>query len=130
MAINRRLAIYIAVATALAITGLAFLSWMNPLTVGPIGIVDLRITDAQFDNGYLNVTVKNVGCSGTVISGVTVNQTSTPYTFPVHEQIWANEEISVCIDFKWTSGYAYQIKLETEDKENWDHLDTTVAVAP
>ena len=124
---------YIAVAVALAITGLAFLAWINPLTIGPIGpigTVDLRITDVHFHNDYLNVTVKNVGCSGTVISGVTVNQTSTPHTIPLHEQIWAGEEISVRIDFKWTSGYAYQIKLETEDKENWDHIDTTVAVAP
>lgn len=115
---------------SLAITCLAFLSSMNPLTIGPIGIVDLRITDIHFDNDYLNIAVKNVGTESTIISGVIVNQTSTPYTFSVHEPIAANEQISIRIRFKWASGFTYRIKLETADNADWNHPATSCAVAP
>jgi hypothetical protein len=115
MAIDRRPAIVMVIAlTALAFTGILLtLGWMNPLTVGPMSIVKLEITEVQFDNGYLNITVKNIGTSSTTINQVTVNQTSTPYTVPVHEPVVADGQISIRARFNWVSGSTYQVGLKT-----------------
>jgi len=130
MAINRGLAIYIVIAMTLAVTVLAGLSWMTSLTID-FSYPDVWITGVQFDNGYLTITVKNNGTLGTTKSEVTVNQTSTLHTVPVHELIGAGEQISIRIGFKWTSGYTYQIKLKPADNTTyWWHPVTSLAVAP
>jgi hypothetical protein len=129
MSMNRKAVICIVIAMILAITGLA-LVFRDPGPIGPIGIVELRITDVQFDEDYLNITVKNVGAASTIISEVIINQTSTPHTVPVHEPISAGGEIIIRIDFKWTSGYTYQIKLKTSDNADWNHPAMSSVVAP
>jgi hypothetical protein len=128
MAIDRRPAIVMVIAlTALGFTGILLtLAWMNPLTVGPMSIVELEITEVQFDNDYLNVTVKNIGTSATTINQVMVNQTSAPYTVPVHEPVVAGGQISIRIRFNWISGSTYQIGLKTVRGEFFYHT----AVAP
>jgi hypothetical protein len=127
MAIDRRPAIVMVIAlTVLAFTGILLtLAWMNPLTIGPMSIVELEITEVQFDNAYLNITVKNIGTSATTINEVMVNQTSTPYTVPVHEPIVDGEQILIRIRFNWFSGSTYQIGLKTVRGEFFYH--TTVA---
>ena len=133
MALNRRLAIYIIlIAGTLTIAGLAVLSWMNPVIIGGLWrySVDLSITNVQFDNDYLNITVRNVGVNPTTISSVIINQTSTLHTVPVHEPISAGEIISFRVAFEWTSGYMYQIKLGTTDNFEYHSCNTFSKIAP
>jgi hypothetical protein len=115
MAIDRRPAIVMVIAlTVLAFTGILLtLAWMNPLTVGPMTIVELEITEVQFDNDYLNVTVKNIGTSATTINQVIVNQTSAPYTVPVHDPVVAGGQISIRARLNWVSGSTYHVGLRT-----------------
>ena len=133
MASNRRLAMcIIPIALTLTIASFALLSWMNPLTIDNLMnySVDLRITDVQFDNDYLNITVRNIGVNPTTISSVIINQTSTRHTIPVHEPILGcGEIISFRIAFKWTFGYRYQIKLETTDDFDYHSCNTFSIIA-
>jgi len=133
MASNRSLAMYIIlIAGTLTIASLAVYSWMNPSTIDNIMnySVDIRITNVQFDNDYLNITVRNIGVNPTTISLVIINQTSTIHTVPVHEPISHAEIISFRVAFKWTSGYMYQIKLETTDNFEYHSCNTFSAIAP
>jgi len=133
MAINRRLAMYIIlIVWTLTIASLAVHSWMNPEIIGGLWkySVDLSITNVQFDNDYLNITVRNIGFNPTTISSVITNQTSTLHTVPAHEPISAGEIISICIAFKWISGYTYQMKLETTDNFDYNSCNTFSTIAP
>jgi len=119
--------------TWLIIAVIVLNSWLNPLTIDNISAyrVDLSITNVQFDNDYLNITVRNIGWNPTVISLVIINQTTfTLRTVPVHEPISAGEIISFRVDFKWTSGYRYQITLETTDSFEKHGCNTFSTVAP
>jgi hypothetical protein len=116
MAINRRLIKYVvAIVAVLVVAGLALLTlaWMSPLTVPIMAYEDLSITDVQFDEGYLAITVKNLSTYATTISEVMVNQTSTPHTVPVCEPISADGQVSIEISFRWVSGYTYRVRLMT-----------------
>jgi len=109
--------------TVLAFTGILLtLAWMSPLTVNPMANEALSVTDVQFDKGCLTVTVKNIGVSATTINEVTVNQTSTQHTVPVHEPIAAGKQISIRINFNWASGYTYRIGLMTARGNSFFHL--------
>ena len=133
MAPNRRLAMYLVlVAGALTIAVIAVHSWMDPLIIDNLSRyrVDLYITNVQFDNDYLNITVRNVGVNPTTISSVIINQTSTFHTVPVYEPILAGEIISFRTGFKWTSGYMYQITLETTDNFEKHGCNTFSIIAP
>jgi len=129
MAINRRLAVIIIVVAVLAFAGVLLpLAWLSSLPVSITPMQDLRISDVQFDEYCLNITVKNLYTQAKIVSEVTmrnleaygygfnVDWTSTPHTVAVHELLPMGEEISFCISFNWTSGCAYQIELETADK--------------
>ena len=133
MTLNRRLAMYLVlVAGTLTIAVIAVNSWMNPVIIGGLWrySVSLDITNVQFDNDYLNITVRNVGVNPTTISLVIINQTSTSHTVPVHEPISAGEIISFRVAFKWTSGYRYQITLETTDNFEHHSCNTFSKIAP
>jgi hypothetical protein len=133
MALNRRLAMcLVIIAGTLTIASVAILSWMNPVIIGGLWrySVDLSITNVQFDNDYLNITVRNVGVNPTTISLVIINQTSTLHIVPVHEAISAGEIISFRVAFKWTSGYRYQITLETTDNFEYHSCNTFSKTAP
>ena len=134
MAPNRRLAIHITLiaGTWLIIAVIVVLSWLNPLTIDNLSAhrVDLDITNVQFENDYLNITVRNIGWNPTTISSVIINQTSKLHTVPVHEPIVAGEIISFRVAFNWISGYMYQITLETTDKFENHGCNTFSATAP
>lgn len=133
MVLNRRLAMYIIlIAGTLTIAVIAVHSWMNPLTIDNLSAhrVDLYITNIQFDNDYLNITVRNIGWNPTTISLVIINQTSMLHTVPMHEPISAGEIISFRVAFEWTSGYRYQITLETTDNFEKHGCNTFSAIAP
>ena len=133
MGINRRLFVYIIlIAAALTVAGLAVLLCSNPITIDSLGNhqVALYITNVQFDNDNLSITVRNVGVKSTTISSVIINQTSTLHTIPVHEPISQGEIISIRIAFKWTSGSTYQVKLETTDNLDYNYCNTYSVIAP
>ena len=134
MAPNRRLAMHIILiaGTWLIIAVIVVHSWLNPLTIDNLGAhrVDLYITDVQFDNDYLNITVRNIGWNPTTISSVIINHTSTLHTVPAHESISSGELISFRAAFNWTSGYTYQITLETADNFEKHGCNTFSAIAP
>jgi hypothetical protein len=128
MAISQLDKIVIVVAVLVATGVLLPLAWLSSLPWTPFATEDIRITDVQFDEDYLNITVKNVCTNVEIVSEVTVRDleaygygfsvdwTSTPHTVAVHEPISVGEEISFRISFNWTSGCAYQIELEPADK--------------
>jgi hypothetical protein len=126
MATNRILDKYtIAIFATLIITGtLLLIAWIDATSVHIMHTADLNITNVQFDKDYLTLTVKNQGSLTYTINEVTVseaivseegivNQNTTSHTFSVLSQISEGEQISICMSLKWTSGYFYQIKLET-----------------
>lgn len=120
--------IIIVVAVLVVACVLLPLAWLSSLKYTPTAMSPLRITDVQFDEDYLNITVRNLCTQEKIVSevtvrdleaygyGFTVDWTSTPHKVAVHEPISVGEEISFRISFKWTSGCAYQIRLETADK--------------
>ena len=129
MAKNRRLAMIIIVVAVLVAAGVLLpMAWLSSLQWTPHATSPFRITDAQFKEDYLNITVKSTCAEAKIISEVTVrdliierygfstNRTSTPHVVAVHERVPMGEEISFRINFKWSSGRAYQIELEPEDK--------------
>ena len=134
MVLNRTLAMHIILiaGTWLIIAVIVLNAWLNPLTIDNLSAhrVDLYITNVQFDNDYLNITVQNIGWNPTTISSVIINQTSILHTIPVHEPIVAGEIISFRVAFKWTSGYRYQITLETTDDFEKHGCNTFSAIAP
>ncbi len=126
MATNRILDKYATATVAiLAVTGtLLLIAWIDATSVHIMHTADLSITHVQFDKDYLTITVKNQGSQAFTINEVTVseaivseegivNQNSTSHTFSVLTQVSKGEQISICMSLKWTSGYLYQIKLET-----------------
>ncbi len=128
MAIDRRPAIVMVIAlTVLAFTGILLtLAWMSPLTVSPMANEDLRVTDVQFDEDYLTLTVKNSGVSAATINEAMVNQSSTQHTVPLHEPIAAGKQISIRVRFSWVSGCTYRVGLVTARGNSFFHF----AVAP
>jgi hypothetical protein len=139
MVINRKLAMIIIVVAVLVAAGVFLpLAWLSSLPWTPFATEDIRITEVQFDEGYLNITVKNVCTNVEIVSevtvrdleaygyGFTVDWTSTPHVVAVHEEVPVGKEISFRISFKWTSGRAYQIELEPEDK-GWGTVINVVA---
>jgi hypothetical protein len=115
----------IATVAILAVTGtLLLIAWIDATSIHIMYTADLSITHVQFDKDYLTVTVKNQGSLASTINEITVseaivseegidNQNSTSHTFSVLSEVSEGEQISICMSFKWTSGYLYQIKLET-----------------
>ena len=129
MAINRILTMCIIAIAVLVIVGVVLpLALLYSLPVSISRMEDLCITGVQFEEDYLNITVKN-NCDQTKIvnkvtirnlittyDGFSINRTSIPLTVAVHEPISDGEEISFCISVKWTSEFGYQIQLGTEDR--------------
>ena len=143
MAINRTLAICISVVTFLLIAGVFLpIVFLNSLPVSTFPKEDLCITDVQFEEYYLNITVKNSVTQAKIVSEVTIrdlittdysfsiNRTSTPFKVAVNESISSGEEISFPISFKWTSGRSYRIELETVDTKDLSPATIFNAFAP
>lgn len=125
MAVTRRRCIYeFVVVVALVVAGTFLLATWSALNPGITPPSPLWITDVQFEKGCLNITVENTGTQARTINEVKVYQSSNPYasseyesnsTYVVHESILVGEQISICINFNWASGYGYKIELMTTD---------------
>ena len=143
MATNRILDKYtIAAVAILTVMGtLLLIAWIDATSVHVMHTADLSITQVQFDKDYLTVTVKNQGNLTYTINEVTVseaiaskegtvNHNSTSHTFSVFSQISEGEQISICMSLKWTSGYLYQIKLETATTQDFSPAALCFVKAP
>lgn len=143
MPTNRRLAIYVIAVAILAVAGTSLsMAWISSLSLGITPMADLNITDVQFNEDYMTITVKNQGNYNLIIrevrvnnfiesdQGLIINQTSTSYSAPLHEPISVGERISIKVSFNWTSGYIYEISLKTTDTTYWIPAGMTVVVAP
>jgi hypothetical protein len=126
MTVIRRRCLYeFVVVVALVVAGTFLLAtWIGSLTPGITQPPPLWITTVQFEKDCLNITVENTGTQARTINEVKVYQSSNPYasseyesnsTYVVHESILAGEQILICINFNWASGYGYKIELMTTD---------------
>jgi hypothetical protein len=116
MVTNRRIAIYvIAITTVLAIT--CFPSLWNSINGSLFSDpVPWLWIDAQFEEGCLNVTMKNNDNRDYIISEVMLCRSSAILAgVLVREPISVGEQFSICISFNWTSGYEYGIRVRTTD---------------
>ena len=138
MAISRLYTIVIVVAVLVPVGVLLPLAWLSSLPWTPHEMSPFRITEVQFEEDYLNITVESTCAEAEIVSevtvrdlkangyGFTVDWTSTPHVVAVDEPVPVGEEISFRIRFNWSSGHAYQIELEPEDN-GWDTAINVVA---
>ena len=105
----------------LLIAGLAVLvtAWMGAPTIAPMPTAEFQITGIQFEEGYLNITVKNTGANVKEISQVAI-ETNNPkvpeFKAVAYELVPAGGQISFSVSYEWIpsgSGFpvTYQVKL-------------------
>lgn len=85
------------------------MAWLSSLQISITSMQDLRISDVQFDEYCLNITVKNLCIQAKIVSEVTVRNFEAygygfgvdwafaPHMIGVHELLLLGEEISFCI---------------------------------
>jgi len=102
---------------------------MGALTVGFPMFEDLTITDVQFTEGYVTVTVKdngNGGCNVTITEvmvsdEIRVNDMNhtLQHKVPMNIPIQMGEQHSISVGCEWISGEAYQIRLTSARGNYW-----------
>ena len=131
---TRKVIIVIAVVLAFAVTATVLTAaWMGALSIAITRVEALKITDVQFSEGFLTVTVKNTADSQYDWDVVTVtevmvqperdyhdlNQTITPYKVPMNITVHAGVEHSISVGYDWISGEAYQVRVTTARGNSW-----------
>jgi len=77
--------------------------------------------EVQFEEGYLNVTMINNDNRDYIISEVILSRECTILAGELgREPISTGEQISICINFNWTSSYFYGIHVRTKDGKGID----------
>jgi hypothetical protein len=137
MATNRILDKYtIAAVAILTVMGtLLLIAWIDATSVHVMHTADLSITQVQFvtvkNQGNLTYTINEVTVSEAIASKEgTANHNSTSHTFSVLSQVSEGDQISIYVSFKWTSGYLYQIKLETATTQDFSPAALCFVKAP
>ena len=100
--------ILIAVTVAVSI---AVAAWMGALTFTFTATEQIQITDLDFVTGtpkYINVTIQNTGTTPVTINQAWVNGVSQTITSLTVE---ANSVEYLAIQYDWTAGYNYEVKL-------------------
>jgi len=120
---SREVTAVIVAALACAVAVLLVASWMGASTIPIMMIEELRMTDAQFGEGYLTITANNIGESVWVeISEIRVAELNQTYyhqltgrmvNATVNERLPAGEHAIIIICNEWVSGYTYEIRLMT-----------------
>ena len=143
MAVNRILTMIIIGLAIVAIVGLVLpiaLMYFMPVSIHPTE--DLIITDVQFYDEYLNVTVKNTCTKTKILNQVKIRNldvydnnyfvdwNSPPHIIAMHTSISVGEIIAICLDFNWISGQGYKVEIETEDPKDWSPATDYNAIAP
>jgi len=82
---SREVTAVIVAALACAVAVLLVASWMGASTIPIMMIEELRMTDAQFGEGYLTITANNIGESVWVeISEIRVAELNQTYYHPAY----------------------------------------------
>ena len=89
---------------------------------------DLKITDVQFGEDFLMITVKSTGLDPPAPRNVatvaevmvqSLNTTVTPRKVSMRIPIHSGEQASICVGYDWISGAAYQITVTSERGNSW-----------
>jgi hypothetical protein len=99
------------------------ISMLTPELWTGMHVEDLRITDVQFSEDFLTITVECAGIDPPVPRNVvtvtevmvqplntTVTLCKVPMSIPIH----TGEQASICVGYDWISGAAYQITVTSE----------------
>jgi hypothetical protein len=120
------------VALSVVIAVLAVFGTISMMTPDPIWTYTehLEITDVQFSEDFLTITVKSTGldppaprnvATVTEVMVQPLNTTVTcalckvPMSIPIH----TGEQASICVGYYWISGAAYQITVTSERGNSW-----------
>jgi hypothetical protein len=88
----------------------------------------LSITDVQFSEDFLTITVKSTGldppppknvATVTEVMVQPLNTTVTLCKVPMSIPIHTGEQASICLGYDWISGAAYQIIVTSERGNSW-----------
>lgn len=148
MAVNRILTMIIIGLAIVAIVGLVLplaLMYFLPVSIGPT-TGDLIITDVQFYDEYLNVTVKNTCTKTKIVNQVKIRNlevynnenfvdcfvdwNSPPHIIAMYIPLSVGEKVSIRLNYNWISGQGYRIQLETEDPKDWSPATEYNSIAP
>ena len=113
------------VTLTVVIAVLAVLGAISMMTPDPVWTYTehLKITDVQFSENFLTITVKSTGLDPPAPRNVTtvaevmvqpLNTTVTLCKVPMSVPIHAGEQASICVGYDWISGEAYQITVTSE----------------
>jgi hypothetical protein len=104
------------------------ISMMTPELWTGMHVETLKITDVQFGEDFLTITVKSAGIDPAVPRNVVtvtevmvqpLNTTLTLCKVPMSIPIHAGEQASICVGYDWISGAAYQITVTSERGNSW-----------
>jgi len=108
----------------IAVAGSAFIaSWMSALTIPyETSLMEgLKITDVQFSEGFVTVTLNNAGINEVAtVTEIMVGDLhelnhTVRMTIPIHK----GEQASITVDYDWISGKTYQIIVTTAYDNNF-----------
>ncbi len=134
---TRKVIVVVGVILAFAVAGIMLtVAWMSALTIPIMHSENLKITDAQFNKGFLTVTVKNTGDTRYDLDVITITQILVVpirqdlhflnQTFPMSIPIHVGEQASITVGYERISGEVYLITLTSARGGDWHYN----AVAP
>lgn len=118
------------VALSVVIAVLAVFGTISMMTSDPIWTYTehLEITDVQFNEDFLTITVKSTGldppaprnvATVTEVMVQPLNTTVTMRKFPMSIPIHTGEQASICVGYDWISSAVYQITVTSERGNSW-----------
>ena len=118
------------VALSVVVAVLAVFGTISMMTPDPIWTYTehLEITDVQFSENFLRITVKSTGldppaprnvATVTEVMVQPLNTTVTLCKVPMSIPIHTGEQASICVGYDWISGAAYQITVTSERGNSW-----------
>ena len=118
------------VALSVVVAVLAVFGTISMMTPEPIWTYTerLEITDVQFSENFLRITVKSTGldppaprnvATVTEVMVQPLNTTVTLCKVPMSIPIHTGEQASICVSYDWISRVAYQITVTSERGNSW-----------
>jgi hypothetical protein len=126
--LSKKRCVFVALSVVIAV--LAVFGTISMMTDNPVWTYTehLNITDVQFSEDFLTITVKSTGLDppaprnvATVTEVVVqpLNTTVTSCKFPMSIPIHTGEQASIFVGYDWISGVAYQITVTSERGNSW-----------
>jgi hypothetical protein len=133
---RRHVAVVAVVLVALAVTGILIVAmWMGQLTVGIMAVSQLEITNVQFSEGYLTVTVKNTGDRYPFVDGMitevmvqTANARMTLCKVYMNIPVLLGEQHSISVPCNWILGETYPVTLINSNGHQELHYSARAAL--